>query len=945
MVRFLNHPWCGRAGLLLVGLLLGLSHAFGRTEVTDLRCEFLVAPRGIESAAPRLSWQIRSSDRDVVQTAYRIEVASSAAHLAEGNADLWDSGRVDSDVSHLVAYAGAPLSSRQIAHWRVSVWTGPDAPARNETPATWEMGLLAPADWQAQWIGGGDLAPIDDPLVAQWCEDVVYHPTEDSGYERERALDARALEQRPARIARVKAAQPAVWLRKTFEVNAPITRARLYVAALGYVEGYLDGRKISDRVLDPGQTDYEQRGLYTIDDLTTELAPGPHELRLLLAEGWYGQSQGFFNPNFRYGNPLARAQLELTDAAGQRHVIATDDTWEVAASAIAKANLYSGEVVDGRHTEADLRWQPVVGPTADQPLPTHLEAQLLPPTRKVRELPAQSVVETRPGVWLFDVGENIAGWPRLRINAPRGTAIDLRFAELMRPDQHIDWGTQGRRAVGVYQHDRYIAGGGGPEFYEPRFTYHGFRYIEVTGLTTPPTVDDLSAFLVRSDVASTGTFVCSDPLMNRLHETIRRTYESNLVALPSDCPIREKCGWLGDAHVTQEMTYYNYDMAQFWAKYAGDIRTSSDRHGGLPDSIAPGRRPGIDAFDWGVATVFIPWEHYRHTGDRRVLEAQWPYVQRFLAHGRDIAQDWIISAALGDWCDQPATIALSMTRVDGSPFNSQPATTATMHFFHATRLAAQMAQVLGDESSAALYTDWSEQIRAAINRNFFHVRGNTYGSQTANAMAIRYGIPDPARLAAVAQSLAHEVRFGNGGRFNVGSHGATHLYHALTDFGHAAVARDIFAQTAYPSYGYMFSLGATTLWENMSRFDVSTMTTQKSLSHPFHGGFDHWFHAAVAGVAPDPAAIAFKRLRFAPAVVGLLDHAAATIETPYGRAGSAWRIEGERFTWELHVPANTRATVRVPPGVSDLREADRALPDEFELGSGVYRFEGHRATL
>ena len=284
MVRFLNHPWCGRAGLLLFGLLLGLTNAFGRTEVTDLRCEFLVAPRGIESAAPRLSWQLRSTDRDVVQTAYRIEVASSAAHLAEGNADLWDSGRVDSDVSHLVAYAGAPLSSRQIAHWRVSVWTGPDAPARNETPATWEMGLLAPADWQAQWIGGGDLAPIDDPLVAQWCEDVVYHPTEDSGYERERALDARALQQRPARIARVKAAQPAVWLRKTFEVNAPITRARLYVAALGYVEGYLDGRKISDRVLDPGQTDYEQRGLYTIDDLTTELAPGPHELRLLPAD-------------------------------------------------------------------------------------------------------------------------------------------------------------------------------------------------------------------------------------------------------------------------------------------------------------------------------------------------------------------------------------------------------------------------------------------------------------------------------------------------------------------------------------------------------------------------------------------------------------------------------------------------------------------------------------
>lgn len=920
-------------------------------EVADLRCEFLVEPRGIETPAPRLSWQLVSAERNVVQAAYRIEVASSAAQLAAGVADLWDSGRVTSDVSHLVDYAGAPLVSRQIAHWRVTVWTESAEPACRSTPATWEMGLFAREDWQAQWIGGGDIAPNVDPLVQQWCEDVVYVPIADSGYARERALDARAVAECPDRIARVKAAQPAVWLRKRFVVEQPVARARLYSAALGYYEIYLNGEKVSDRVLDPGQTDYEKRVLYNTDDLSANLAPGEHEIRFLLAEGWYGQGQGFFNPKFRYGNPLALAQLELIHPDGRRTVVATDGSWEMAPSAIAKSNLYSGEVVDGRVTEADLHWSPVAGPDAGQPLPERREAQLLPPTRKVRAIAAQKVFETRPGVWMFDLGVNFTGWARLRFAAPRGTAIDLRFGELLTPANEIDWDTQGRRAVGVYQHSRYIAGGAGTEFFESKFTFHGFRYVEVSGLPGQPEPTDLTGYLVRSNVALTGEFTCSDALMNRLHQTIVHTYECNLIALPSDCPSREKCGWL-DCHLTQAMTYYNFDGFQFWAKFAGDIRTTSDLRGGLPDSIAPGRREGIPAVDWGISTILIPWQQYQHTGDRRILAVQWPYMQRYMEHALETAPDGIIHLALGDWCDQPATIALSWTRVDGSPFNSVPATTASMHYFRAARAMATIARELGQEALAVEYTRRAEQIRQAINRVFFHVRGSTYGSQTANAMAVMYGIPDPDRIPAVARVLAQEIQYGNNGHFNVGSHGATSLYHALTDHGHAEVAREIFAKTTYPSYGYMFSLGATTIWENMSRFDPVAMTTQKSLSHPFQAGFDHWFYEAVAGVGRDRSAIAFKRLQFAPKLVGLLTHASGAFATPYGRAASAWHLEGDRFTWDIEIPANTTAMVHVPAGVTDLREGTASAgphlnPDQaeavaaaIELGSGSYRFEG-----
>ena len=749
--------------LIHLGLLLIIT-ACGHAAVTvnDLRCEFLRNPQGIECAAPRFSWKLTSDQRNVNQVAYRIEVASSAENLVTGSADLWDSGRVESEQSHLVPYGGVPLSSRQLAHWRVTVWTTAGPSVRSEGSAQWTMGLLQPSDWQAQWIGGGDVAPHPDPLVEAWCEEVVFLPPPSRGFSGVPShYEQRARAQQPERVATVKASQPAVWLRKSFVLPQSVTKATLYSAALGYYELYLDGQKVSDRVLDPGQTDYEKRVLYNIDDLTADLPAGPHELRILLAEGWYGQSQGFFNANFRYGNPLALAQLEIQLADGRNLTIATDATWEFAASNIAKANLYSGEVVDGRLGESDLRWQPVAGPLHNQPLPEQLESQLLPPARKVRAIPALSVIESRPGVWLFDLGENIAGWPRLRLNAPRGTAIDLRFAELMTPDNRINWGTQGRGAVGVYQWDRYIAAGTGPEYYEPRFTYHGFRYVEVTGLPSAPAFEDLTAYLVRSDVESIGSFDCSDPLMNRLHETIRRTYESNLVSIPSDCPIREKCGWLGDAHVTQEMSYYNYDMAQFWAKYARDIRTTSDMNGGLPDSIVPGRRPGIDAFDWGVATVFIPWQHYQHTGDRRVLEQQWDYMVKFMDYGRKISRDWIIHQALGDWCDQPITIALSNTRPDGSPFNSLPATTATMHFFYAAKVMAQMADVLGYPEDAKRYGEWREAIRTAINQNYFHVRGNTYGSQAGNALTIMYGIPQPEKIPVVAKVLAQEIKLGN----------------------------------------------------------------------------------------------------------------------------------------------------------------------------------------
>lgn len=881
--------------------------------VSELRCEGMHLPLGIHVPSPCLSWQLRTNLHDTKQIAYCIQVSSTESNLAKDEFDLWDSGRVESEQSHFVPYEGGSLISRATVYWRVTVWDNHGHEAQSTEKAFWEMGLTRPSDWSASWINAAQLKPNPDPLVLEWCEKVVYQPQSDGGYERERKLDEAAIEKRHERIETVKNALPATWLRRSFKITKPIIKARLYSASLGYSELYLDKKKINDRVLDPAQTDYEVRALYTIDALEAQLVEGEHELGIHLAEGWYGQSHGFFDPKFRYGKPLALAQLEIEYKDGTCETIITDSHWQAACSQVAKANLYSGEVYDGRITEDSLRWGPVSGPDSDQPLPARLEPQLLPPARKTEILSPKQILETQAGTFLVDMGINLAGWISISFRAKRDAAIDLRFAENVSPNKELDWDTMGRRAVGVYQWDRYIASGTGIETYESRFTYHGFRYILISGIEKHSDLEEIVGYQVRTDFKRTGDFSCSDSFLNKLHQCILWTYEANFVGLPSDCPHREKCGWL-DAYNTAEMVYHNWDIGPSIAKYIEDIRSSSDLLGGLPGNIAPGRRNGMfEAFDWGISTVLLPWYKYQYTGDLKVVEDHWDHMVRFLEFGEEIAPSGIVSGALGDWCDQPATLELSLTRVDGSPFNSHPATTASMHYFFATKSMAELARALGkDEETVHDFEQRAERIRQAINRTYFHRRAMTFGSQTENALAIVYGVVDSECRQAVADRLAEEIVHGNRGHFNVGAHGAAFLYHALSNYGHVDVAWEAFNKETYPSYRYMFSQGATSIWENMSRWDPVKKTTSKSLSHPFQSSFHHWFYNAIGGVQRDPSVPGFKKLIFLPQAIGLLESAKAALKTPYGTASSSWRIDGECINWQIEVPPNSTGTLVIP---------------------------------
>ncbi len=924
----------------------------------DLRCEYLPNPIGIHSPKPRLSWKLASEGRNQRQSAYEILVASSLEILNEGKGDLWESGETKSDQSHLVEYNGKPLSSRQTSFWKVRTRSADGEMSDWSKPANWEMGLLHQSDWKADWIGGASIEPNRDQETEEWREAILYDKLQTRKV-KPIELDAERKRQRQEMLAEVK---PAVVLRKSFAIEKPVSKALLYSSALGFYEIYLNGTKISDRVLDPGQTDYESRALYNIDRVDEKIGEGEQTLAILLGEGWYGQSHGFFASRLRYGDPLAIAQLEIEYEDGSKETIVTDSSWGVKESPISISNLYSGEVYDARInledlvTSDDSDWGPASAPNDDQPLPKTLEPQLVAPCRKTREIRPVAITQSENGKWIVDMGQNFAGWVSISLEAERGTIVDLRFSEQLDRSGDLHVGSIGSAATGVYQHDRYICSGVGIETWEPRFTFHGFRYVEIAGLESKPELDSITGYLIRSDVPTIGAFESSDPILDRVHETIKWTYESNLQSIPTDCPHREKCGWLGDAHNTVEMTFYNYDMFQFWRKYIRDIQTSSDKQkSGIPEAIAPGRRVPPGTFDWAVATVFIPWFHYLYTGDARLLEEHYPYMKRFMEVSRSDAGNWIVSDALGDWCDQPDSIDRSMKQKDGSPFHTSPKLSATLHFYFASELMERMASLLGKEKDANEFAKWKTALSKVIEDAFFNKRNSNFGSQTANALAIAYGLPSMDQVGDVANMLAYDVSLENGGKFNVGAHGATYLYKALTDHGHTNVAYNIFQQTEYPSFQYMFSLGGTTLFENMSRVDPETGTTSKSLSHPFHGGFDNWFYESVAGIRIDPEKPAFKRMILNPQLTDNLQHATGKVDTPYGLASSSWKIQGDTFLWKVEIPVNTSARLILPEEFGNYVESgdavsgigkqvvlNREYEKVIELGSGTYSFIGTR---
>jgi alpha-L-rhamnosidase len=888
-------------GVFLLTLFAAAAPVAG-LRVADLTCEHAGNPLGLATRTPRLSWRLESGERGQGQTAYRILAARSAAALAAQRGDLWDSGKVAAAESVLVPYAGAALKSGERVWWQVQAWDKDGRVSPWSEPACFEVGLLDAADWgDAKWI-----RLAGDPRTSELAE---------------RRLQTKNLKAPVARRA-----FPAPLLRREFSVRPGVAHARAYVCGLGLHELFVNGQRIGNDVLQPAATTYDERAFAVAYDVTAALAPGRNVVGLALGNGFFGQNMAFLVKFLHWGPPVALAKLVIAYDDGTCETIVSDGAWRAATGPVVFDNLYAGESYDARLEVDDWSragfddkaWQPV----EVMPAPTkRVEMQQLQPCRRISEFKPVKTVRTADGRWLVDLGRNIAGWVRLRVTQPAGTRLTLRFAEILsRDSSQLETGSTGHFATGCIQTDIYVCRGGGVETWEPRFTYHGFRYVEVTGCTTEP---ELTGVVVHTDLESHGSFASASPLLDRIYQVSRWTIEDNVHGLTEDCPHRERCAWLGDAHAQAATTLLNYNAAPLFAKFMDDVETVLGRGGqtyekkpatpGIPCNIAVGRRLCQEARpDWGVAVVLLPWEIQRYTGDDRVIRAHYPLMARWVDHVSAMAVEDIINQGYGDWCPP------------GGNENIECPVPLSSTAFHiaALRLTADAARLVGKPEDAARFDAAAKRFHIAFNKRFYDAKTRSYGSQTANVLALRFGLEPEGERLAVGAALAREVTERHQGHPFIGIHGGVGLFTLLGDTGHADVAWRALNVAGYPGYKFVLDLGLTT-WPE--RYDADfDPATARSLNHPMQSGFATWFHEAVGGLRP--LAPGFRRFELRPQMMKWLDAAHVEHRSPYGAIVSDYRREGGNVRWSVTVPVGTQALVTLPTdNASAVRESGQPL--------------------
>ena len=911
-----------RISILALPVLLMTSHASvisvqpqAPVALSNLRCEYKVNPLGIDVLRPRLSWQITAEVRGVVQTAYHVRVAASEAELASD--PIWDTGRIESDQSIHVVYEGPSLESGQRYYWQVRVWDGDGSISDWSTPAFWEMGLLDASDWQASWIGPG------------WDEDVTVP-------------------------------QPVPMLRKTFAVDGNVQSARAYVSALGLYEVELNGRKVGDEVFTPGWTSYDTRIQYQTYDVTDLLQQGENAVGAMLGDGWYRGHMTWSMSRNTYGEDLALLlQLQITYTDGRKQTVSSDASWKAATGPIRRSDLYNGEHYDARLEKPgwsaasydDSEW---TGTRLIEHGKDVLIAPAGPPVRKVEEIKPIAVLSTPAGETVFDMGQNMVGWVRLKVNGNAGSTVTLRHAEVL--DKDGNFYTDNLRAA--EQTVRYTLKGGGEEAYEPRFTFMGFRYVAVDGLSGEPSLEDLTGIVVHSDMTPTGSFETSNPLINQLQHNIVWGQKGNFLDVPTDCPQRdERLGWTGDAQVFARTAAFNMDVAGFFTKWLGDLAADQLPNGSIPfvipDVLTRGSDTGGGATGWADAGIVVPWTLYLVYGDTRILETQYESMKAWISYMRSRAGDdliWDGDFHFGDW------LAYATNLSDYPGATTDKDLIATAYFAYSTSLVQRIASILGEEDDATRYAGLAGDVIAAFRREFITANGRVgSNTQTAYALALSFGLMPEGQEAQAAERLVRDVRsFRN--HLTTGFLGTPLLSHSLSDHRHLDVAYDLLNQVTYPSWLYPITRGATTIWERWdgikpdSSFQDAGMN---SFNHYAYGAIGEWLYRVVAGLEIDPDESGYKHVIIQPQPGGGLTSARAELNTMYGPTVSAWEIEDGHVQLEATVPPNTHATVRLPGAtLAQVTESGQALSadggitrfyqDEgaviVEVGSGRYRF-------
>lgn len=838
----------------------------------ELRCEYALNPLGIDIARPRLSWILQAEGRNRRQTACHILAATSPDRLQRSDtADLWDSGKVETS-STLVEYNGRPLQSGERCWWKVRVFDENHQAGPYSAIAWFEMGLLSPEDWLADWIG----------FPGAWPGKALY-------------------------------------FRHDFMLEKPVQRARIYMAGLGWSELRVNGQRVNDRVLDPPQTNYNQRILYSTDSVEDFLRLGNNTIGVICGNGWFGTVRLLL-------------QMNLVFADGSTRQIYTrtywPEPWLVFTGPIQENSVYDGEVYDARLE--DPNWDSPSAMPHGRLVAAHVDppggkliAATLEPIRVVDTLKPKAVYQPKPGIFVFDLGQNIAGWARLRVSGPTGKRISLKYAEILYPDGTIN--QENLRYARA--EDIYILKGEGEEIWEPRFTYHGFRYVQMEGFPGEPSVDQIEGRMVRSAVEPSGEFECNAPLLNRIYQMVRWTEANNLHSLPTDCPQRdERMGWLNDMAARTEESLYNFHLVRLLSKWVGDIADEQNPQTGEITDTAPfrwGRRPADPV---SICYLLIPWLLYVHYGDTRTIAERYEGMKAWVNYLIKRSHDGIVQYSYyGDWAP-PIQFGIPDSQGSSAVSKDTPGSLiSTACFAYSTRLLAQIASVLGYTADAAYYHALADRIVERYNAAFWNEEVGGYGSnnQSCNAISLYMDLVPQDRRERVIQNLVENVVRVHDNHLTTGNICTKYLLDALTAVGRIDVAYALVSQETYPSWGFMLANGATTLWE---RWEMATGSGMNSHNHPMLGSVGAWFYSAIAGIRPDPTGPGFERFIIQPGVVEGITDVKATLKTVRGIIQCHWQSSKGRFTLDLVVPTGSQAKVllQAPPD-TELLEGKQIL--------------------
>ena len=879
--------------------------------VGDLRCEYAADPLGIDVPRPRFSWTLASEERGQVQTAYRILVASSLRKLSAGFIDKWDSGKVESARPINVPYEGPALSSGEICYWKVRCWDKAGKPSDYSGPAKFEMGLLRYADWKGMWI----------------------------------AADPR--QQTPA----------APLLRKEFEVPQRVKRARMYVSGLGWSELYLNGRKISDRVLDPGFTDYDKRVLYVTHDITERLRTGKNAVGALLGNGW-------FSPRWGHGPQLLfEMNIELED--GSRMSVKSDPTWKTAASPITRNGVRIGEDYDARLEQPgwsevgfdEVGWtDAVVVPEPGGKLMSHL----MPPIKVMETLEARSVSEPKPGIFVFDLGQFFGGWYRMRVRGPRDTRVTIKYSARLFKNGLVD----PNHHPGV---DSYILKGSAEgEWYEPRFSLHPMRYVEIEGYPGRPTVDDVVGRVVYNDCDLSGDFRCSNELLNRVHQNAVWTLKNELYGQPLDCIGREPFAAVAPESVAGTL-YMRKHLPLFWTKWLADIKASQTDEGIIRFRVPDYRRhPRRMYAAYAGHYPLLVWYVYQYYDDRRLLEEHYPAMRRWLElmRSRARADNLLFEGVHGDHMLPGRRVGEDSRMSAETP---RPLLW-TGTYYRTAAILSRAAALLGKDDDAERYAALADAIREAVNNEWLDKKASHYatGSQTSNLFPLALGIVPEEHEEGVVNSIVENILVKYEGHLHTGNIGTNSMMEALTRRGHGDVLYQVATTRTYPGWGYMIEQGATSLWECWSRNPPGYHARAESMI--MWAVIEEFFYGDLAGIkgpalyGPGFMPPGFRELHIEPFLADGLESAGASMETVRGTVTSRWRRSAKGLTLDVTIPVTSRAKIRIPKlgladvalweggnllfsqgrfvtGVDGVTEAsDAGNVVRVEVGSGSYKF-------